>query len=230
MIITGTLRRMLAAVESAERLAVRGLAQGTVETEPTLTDRFLGALEQSISSDGLEIHGYRLSLRTLRDRGPDAPERRFGADLVTVFELDTPRCRLRKGFLAQAKLAGQAEVQVDDSREYPVVSVRRSPNRRERPSDLAPQCGQMLRVSPDSYVFVYSERSISVIPANTVAHLVPDAERHAIYSIPVRQFFRGFFQSFIGDYRLSACDDQTLEDLRNQTLANSAALLTLRAQ
>lgn len=174
------------------------------------------------------MRGYRLLLRTLRDRGPDAPERQFGADLVTVFELDTTQCRLRKGFLAQAKLAGQKEVQVDDTREYPVVSVRRSGNRRERPSDLVPQCGQMLRISPDSYVFVYSERSISVIPANTVAHLAPDGEYHGIYSIGLRQFFRGFFQSFIGDYRISAFDDQTLEDLRNQTLANSAALFTLR--
>lgn len=32
---------MLAAVESAQRLAIRGLAEGTIGTEPTLTDRVL---------------------------------------------------------------------------------------------------------------------------------------------------------------------------------------------
>jgi hypothetical protein len=230
MIITGTLRDMLSAVESAERLAVRGLAAGTIQTEPTLTDRFLGALQQSISSQGLEMRGYRLHLRTLRDRGPHAPERLFGADVVTVFELKTPECGLRKGFLAQAKLAGAGDVWVDGSRDYPVVSVRRSANREERPSDLVPQCGQMLRVSPDSYVFVYTDRGISVIPANTVAHLAADGHRHGIYSMTLRQFFRSFFQSFVGDYRLSAYDDETLRNLQNETLASSAALLSLRAE
>ncbi len=230
MIITGTLKNMLTAVETAERLAVRGLSDGTIETEPTLTDRFLGGLEQSITSDGLEMRGYRLRLRTLRDRGPNAPERLFGADLVAVFELDTPECRLRKGFLAQAKLAGPGEVSVNDSREYPVVSIRRSAQREERPSDLAPQCRRMLRVSPDSFVFVYTDRQISVVSANTVAHISDDGGRHGVYRMTLRQFFRAFFQSFIGDYRLAACDDDTLRTLRDDTLASSAALLTLTAE
>jgi hypothetical protein len=230
MIITGTLRDMLAAVESAESLAVRGLRDGTIETEPTLTDRFLGALEQAITSEGLPMRGYRLSIRTLRDRGPGAPERQFGADLVAVFELDTPECRLSKGFLAQAKLADKSDVTIDEAREFPVVSVRRPQRREERPSDLVPQCDRMLHVSPDSFVFVYSERSISVVSANTVAHLAPDGGSHPVYSMTLRRFFRSFFQSFVGDYRLSAFDDQTLQRLRNLTLATSAALLTLRGE
>ena len=147
-----------------------------------------------------------------------------------MFELDTPECRLRKGFLAQAKLAGRSEVSVDESREFPIVSVRRSTQREERPSDLFPQCRQMLRMSPDSFVFVYTNRQISVIPANTVAHLSGDGIRHPVYSMTLRQFFRGFFQSFIGDNRLNACDDETLRTLRDDTFANSAALLTVSAE
>ena len=75
---------MLGAVESAERLAVLGLTDGTVETEPTLTDRFLGGLQHAVSNDGLRMQGYRMRLRTLRDRGPNAPEREFGADLASI--------------------------------------------------------------------------------------------------------------------------------------------------
>jgi hypothetical protein len=97
----------------------------------------------------------------------------------------------------------------------------------ERSADLVPQCKRMLLISPDSYVFVYTSHGILVASANTIAHLTADGAFHGVYVKTLRQFFRDFFMSFIGDYRLNAWDDDTLRGLQATAVANSAFMLTL---
>ncbi len=150
MIVVPAVRRLLTAIESAESIATRGLNEGLVATEPSLTDRLLGALEMAFES-GIESDGYHLNVRTLRDRGPNAPEREFGADLVSVLRVNIAEFELSKGFLAQAKMAGRGGVRVRHlGREVPHVLMSRTAHDAGDPTSLYSQCRQMLAVSPDS--------------------------------------------------------------------------------
>ena len=175
----------------------------------------------------LPWQGYRVTVRTLRDRGADAPEREFGADLVTVFEVVSPEGTLRKGFLAQAKMAGKAEVSLGGGTKRPSIMARVPVRQNPKPSDLALQCGTMLTVSPSSYVFVYSDRGISVIPATAMTSLKPGGSPVRLHTEPLTTFFSQFFRCFVGDQRLSAYDDATLRAVRRQTGATAALLLSL---
>jgi hypothetical protein len=92
LIVTGSVRRTLMAVEAAEHNVIQGLDRCLIETEPSLTDRLLGGLEDAFAAGnkGLRADKFNLRLRTLRDRGANAPEGEFGADLC-VSSIPTSR-------------------------------------------------------------------------------------------------------------------------------------------
>lgn len=63
---------------------------------------------------------------------------------------------------------------------------------------LKEQCNKMLDLSPDSYVFLYSRKSISVVPAVSVVGAdkwIP----HDLSSRSITRFYEEHFQCFIGD-------------------------------
>jgi len=229
MIVVGILRDLSKHIEKAAAIAVEDLQEGIVETEPSLTDRFIGAMEGRLST--LEIGGYRFKIRTLRDRGRGAPEHEFGADLVGVLDVDIPSYKVSKGFLAQAKLANKGEITVKlpgscPGYEYPeiTVSIPRDPSS----SRLVSQCKQMLSVTPDSYVFVYSQFGIFVIPASAITSIAPGSCR-PVYSKRIGGFFMEHMMSFIGDLGLEATSDDALRSCRERTNARYAMLLEMRA-
>ncbi len=242
MIFTGTIQRVVSTLEVAERITARSFAEGRIETEPTFTDRFLGAVEMAFG-DGVRVRDFRFRVRTLRDRGPNAPEHDFGADLCCVLDIDIRNYKLSKGFLAQAKTAGKEGVElikeeIDSSRarvtrrtlDFPKVQVRLSSSDPNNPPRLLTQCKQMLEVTPDSYVFVYSPEGILIVPASTVAHMSLDRRPQPVYSKPLGPFFKDFMMSFTGDLRLNAHDDESLRELRERTRARYAMLLEMRQQ
>ena len=57
-----------------------------METEPSITDRFLNELERIFEQQGKK-ENIVFRARTLRDRGPHAPEHRFGADFCGVLDI-----------------------------------------------------------------------------------------------------------------------------------------------
>ena len=93
------------------------------------------------------------SLRTSSGRA--AEEKRHGADLMGVLDIDIPDYRITKGFLVQSKLA-------EPGRIFPKKDWKR----------LHDQCETMLCRTPDSFVWVYSkERGIRIFPAVSVVEL-----------------------------------------------------------
>ena len=229
MIVIPAVRRILTAVESAEHTVTRGLGVGLIETEPSLTDRFLGALDNAFGTE-IESDGYYLSVRTLRDRGPNAPEREFGADVVSVLRVDTSNFQIAKGFLGQAKMAGRGGVSVKflNHRDLPEISIRRPSRDEEDPKSLYSQCRQMLAVTPDSYVLVYAPNGIYVVPASSIASLANDGQAHRVYMKLLRWFMADFVNSFIGDLRVSAYDDASLRRARDINLANYAMMFQIQ--
>lgn len=134
------------------------------------------------------------SLRT--GSGVAAEEKRHGADLMGVLDIDIPDYHVKKGFLAQAK--------------------RAEPGRKLRKKDwkrLHCQCEKMLLRTPDAFVWVYSKSAgIRVFPAVSVLAL-NSRDIFDLYSRGVSSFFEYHIECFIGDRRLNSTQIETLEAL-----------------
>ena len=140
--------------------------------------------------------------------------------------MDISNFNIAKGFLAQAKIAGKNEIKIEqDHTYYPKVLVNRPKNDYDNPTSLYSQCNQMLQFTPDSFVFIYSQYGIMVMPASSIVSLPTESRNNNIFALPLRLFMTNFFNSFIGDLKISAFDDETLRDVRSTFVANSAMLL-----
>jgi hypothetical protein len=200
--------------DAAERIAeaaeatTTALRDGRLEQEPAFTDRMLGRIEQAM--DGYSHHGVSWKAKTLTDRAQNAQESEFGADFFAVLEIKIQGYSVTKGFLAQAKLIEPNESM--RSREF---------------EEMQGQCAKMLKLSPASYVFLYSQAGITVVPALAVvgsARLNP----HNLYQRSVSRFYEEHLASFIGDQRISAPNITTLEVLAADFAARSGLQLIAR--
>jgi hypothetical protein len=175
-----------------------------VEQEPAMTERMITAIEKAL--DGEVIRGVRWEAKTLTDRGKGTQEKRYGADFLGALNIDLPDYKVAKGFLAQAKLLKHETV--DDL------------------SGLKEQCKKMLKLSPDSFVFLYSKTGVRVVPAISV--IASDRDPTELYGRSVQRFFEEHIECFIGDRAIQAATPGTLEDLRHRYEARDALLLTAR--
>jgi hypothetical protein len=202
----GLIRDSAKQIASAAEASLGDFKTGLVEQEPHLTDRMLGRMAQAM--DGYRAKGVTWSAKTLTDHGPNAQEKEYGADFVGVLEIDIPGYKVKKGFLAQAKLSKSDKM-----------------NRSEF-NRMIDQCKLMLELSPQSYVFHYSLDGIHVIPALAIlAASGPNAQfdPDGLYSQRVSTFYEHHFECFVGDMRISEPSEQTLEDLRARSLLYLAA-------
>lgn len=193
-------------IAAATNRTVAALREGRIEQEPAMTDRMLGSIEEAIN--GRSIRGIRWYAKTLKDRGPAAQEKTFGADFIGVLNITLPEFSVSKGFLAQAKLVRGGKI--DD--------VKR----------LRHQCELMLTYSPDSFVFLYSETEIRVLPAISIVSANVDSL--PLYRRSVQRFFEEHLQCFVGDRAINAANPAVLENLRRQVQARKALLLEGRSE
>ena len=141
--------------------------------------------------------GISWKARSLRTgSGVAAEEKRHGADLMGVLDVDIRDYRVIKGFLAQAK--------------------RAEPGRKLRKQDwkrLHSQCERMLVRTPDAFVWVYSmSEGVRVFAAVAVLTL-NSRDIFDLYSRSVSSFFESHIECFIGDRRLNSTDFETLDAL-----------------
>lgn len=197
----GIIRESGRKVAEAINHTVQAYEEGRIEQEPAFTDRMLGGIEETLR--GFSVKGIRWQAKTLSDRGPHAQEKKYGADFMGVLNVDLPEYSVRKGFLAQAKMV--------DNR---FLDYR----------DLHRQCESMLSLSPASFVFLYSKRGVTVVPAISVIGATADPTE--LYSRTAARFFEEHFESFIGDRNISAPQIEMLEALREHY--DSRHLLYLR--
>ncbi len=207
-------------MQRAEDNIIQGIKDERIETEPSVTDRFLREIELIFEEHG-ERENIRFRARTLRDRGPNAPEREFGADFCGVLDVNLPEFDQTKGFLSQAKWERNG-IEVNRGR-WGFAGV--TFNQNQEFQRLKEQANNMLSVTPDSFVIVYSKDGFVVVPASGVQGLNQKAQ---IYGKPVDRFFKEFLMCFIGDPRLTAHDDGTLRRLRDKTESRSAILFEIK--
>lgn len=102
MIIKGIVKHFGELIKKAEESIREKMDNGLLDTESSITDRFLQGIESIFDEYG-KRNGIYFRARSLRDRGPNAPEKKFGADFCGVLDVRLRELELSKGFLVQAK-------------------------------------------------------------------------------------------------------------------------------
>lgn len=246
MIISDYVYEINDIISDAEESVISDYNNGEVETEPSFTDRFIGGVKHAWRSRDLVGQGYKIRVRTLRDRGPNAPENEFGCDFVTIIDVDTDEYKMSKGFLVQAKRSGKGGVNAEvDENIYACLeagngklvdftinvvnaSFRLSSSANSDSKDLYEQCKDMLSISPASYIFVYDSSGIVVVPALSIVGHQEDDTRHPIGAKSLSDFFIDYLMCFVGDSRISAFDDKSLRRQKARYYASQALLIQVR--
>ena len=186
-------RKVAREISEAANGALDAYVAGRIEEEPHITDRMLGAVDERIKNR--KFNGIIWQARTLRtSRGRAAEEKRHGADLMGILDVDLPKYRIKKGFLAQAKRA------------EPGVPLKNWEH-------LIHQCKKMVERTEESFVFIYSRNEgIRIFPAVAVISL-KSKDIFDLYSLSVQTFFEKHLECFIGDLRLDSTDIRTLDAL-----------------
>lgn len=154
MIAIGIVKKFGELISEAESQVIQGISEGRIETEPSITDRFLDRIEQIVNEypfDEQTDQGVVFKTRTLRDRGRNAPEAQFGADFCGVLNIQLEGFKVRKGFLSQAKREGHG-ISVHRGF-YGLTTVKFRQNIEF--DRLCQQTNDMLSITPDSFVIVY---------------------------------------------------------------------------
>ncbi|MFZ2448018.1 MAG: hypothetical protein WAW37_16800 [Syntrophobacteraceae bacterium] len=146
--------------------------------------------------------------QALTDRGKGAQEREYGADFLGVLDINLSDFSVKKGFLSQAKI-------IEPDRVFPRREYER----------MHQQCEEMLWITPDAFVFIYSTQGIRVIPAISIVSAT-HCNPHELYSRSLARFFEEHFQSFIGDRRLGAPNIDVLEVVQREYRARAALYLS----
>lgn len=147
---------------------------------------------------------------TLTDRGRNSQERKYGADFVGCLEIDLPNFAVKKGFLAQAK-------KIEPGQSFAPTEW----------ANLVKQCEGMLRLSPASFVFIYSViDGLSVIPAISVVS-AQKCNPHEITNKSVQKFFTEHFDCFVGDQAISFAKIGALDQLYERYRARTAFQISI---
>ncbi len=170
-----------------------------------MTDRMLGAIEQSLAD--YRTLGIRWSAKTLTDRGPRSQESIYGADFIGVLNIAIPEFNVSKGFLAQAKLV----------RAYSAGDERK----------LIKQCEKMLSLSPASFVFLYGPDGVRVVPA--LSAVASGGQVLQIYSRSAQRFFEEHLQCFMGDRNIQSATPTGLNAMCEEFRSRAAILIQAQA-
>jgi hypothetical protein len=212
-------RRFGDLIEKAERSTIEDMKKEAIEQETSVTDRFLVRVQDVVNEYGT-FEGIEFRARTLGERGPRSAEKKYGADFCGVLHVKFPDFQLSKGFLSQAKNAN-AWVRVNAGYRG-ATRVDFSPG--SEFTRLQDQTDKMLAITPDSVVIVYSMRGFVVVPASSVRSL---KTKNQLYGKNVKAFFKEYLMCFIGDTRIIAYDDKTLESVRAETNSRTAILFKI---
>lgn len=202
------LRAAAGRIAEAGSLAARALAQGRIQLEPAFTDRMLGRIDHLM--DGYVGSGIQWTALSLTDRVKNSQEKEFGADFAGVLDIDLDDYQAKKGFLAQAKRIEPFETMVAKER-------RRMVN----------QCKKMLKHTNDAFVFLYSIKGISVVPAAVVVGTT-FTNPHNLKPMSLQHFYEGHFECTIGDRKISVADSTMLDTLRKQLSTRRLSYLKAR--
>lgn len=205
-------------VESASQRTLLDVVEGRTENEPTFSVQLATRVQDCLNDLDIEGHRIQVSIRTVQDRGRGAAERRYGTDLVVVVRIDTDEMSVTKGLLVQAKNEGSEGVHVGGVRRQRVEVTTLSPQ-------LRAQCRKMLRISASSYVWIYDPTGVRSATAVSIEAAKPGRTRKRVPSSRLEDHIDDLVACKVGDPRIVAHDDGTLDRLLDEVGAETALLL-----
>jgi hypothetical protein len=214
----------LAELETAISQGVDDLLKRMYDSTPDLRGReeeFTGGIRYEVNGHLLStiqgrLNGHRCGGLAFRvETFTKTLEAQVGADLAGVVSISIGGSTVTKAFLAQAKVA-QATPQGWKS---------------SNPDSLR-QAADMLRLSSDSFFFLYAPAQVFVVPAFSVllgGKAQIDSTEH--YFMPLARFYAEFFKCFIGDHLLAGgtTDPRAIADWARQLPARRAILRSAAA-
>lgn len=203
-------RSVAAEIERAADDGFEAYLDDNTSYEPDITGRILGAIDTRMKD--YRSKGIVWKSATAKPfRGQGAEEKRTGSDFLGVLDIDIESFSVKKGFLAQAK-------RMEPTKVIPEAEWAR----------LRKQCSDMLNITPESYLFVYSRRcGIRVFPAMSTVNLTT-RNIFDIYSRSLSRFFEDHISSFIGDDRFKVPSFQELERVAREYRVSNALYLGAR--
>lgn len=108
-----------------------------------LLEKIANTLNKKVKINGITFGAYTFTKRE---------EKTYGADIAGILEIDIGGQVITKGYLAQAKI-GKAAQKLSSSYVYKCYS-----------SKLQSQITSMLKQTSDSFIFIYTEKGIAVVP------------------------------------------------------------------
>lgn len=225
-------------IRQAEQRLLEMIEQDRVRQEPDMTSRLVHGIE--IASE--EVDGVDIEFIVIDGIGPGSAERTLGADVLGVIRVELDDVRVAKGFLAQSKRSGADGVRVQapttdrfghwlyrgDIQLEPSGVVQIT-----RPSiHLDEQCENMLKVSPSSYVLVFSDFEVSVVSASAV-HAHRASKQRVWKDLGTKRlddFFLHAVDCFIGDSALAAASVAELRIIAEREGVSSAMMLRVVGQ
>lgn len=215
---------------------------GDIETEPSFTDRLVANIERDVNGNEETKGSIKIRVRTLKDRGPASAEKVYGADIATVIDIDLPTYKVKKGFLAQSKMLDVSEFSVFSqfSASYiPYYHWRYFIREREgiinfklstgETTRLLDQCDKMLKITPDSFVFLYTNYDVFVCPAISIYGTGKRLNEGFPFK-NISKFFSEYFSCFIGDRNLANTKNETLSNLSDRISARQILHFTISGQ
>lgn len=160
-------------------------ANGVYPREEDITAALLSQLAHNFR--GRHFAGFQWSASVLnRGAGTANEEGRVGADMLIHVALKTPSVSYSKGVLVQAK------------RKEAGVALKTAEH-----AALVGQCGEMLRITPCSYVVNYTKQGMRF----TSAHVVQSSADRVLSHLTVwksHRFFLELFRCPIGDPKITS--------------------------
>ncbi|MFL6109404.1 MAG: hypothetical protein ACJ72L_20770 [Marmoricola sp.] len=246
MLSVDVLDELATAVQAAESDLLDLLADDEVRQEDDITSR----LSQGIRLFATQVDDVRITMNVIDGVGRGAAESTVGADIIGAVSIDVDGATVRKGFLAQAKMAGSdglffrpTGVNGTGGLDYshaisrgpsaapaPVAGIFSGTVEVTRPRGRLPkQCRKMLGITPDSFVFVYDSAQIAVCSATAVvAHSnATQGTRHPLGTKTLSDFFINLADCFIGDLDLGSASQAAVVDQARQLRARTALYMSI---
>lgn len=175
--------------------------EGLISDEPKINSQLVATIRERINNQ--KIKGIKWEALDIPDRVRNSLEHQSGADILEVIHIESPNYNVSKGFLVQCKI----EKNLDKS------EVER----------LRIQCENMLHLSPYSYVFLYGETEVKIVPALAVYK----SKKHPsdLYYRRPASFFELHFESFLGDTEIKSTQISDLKLLLNKYKARNLLYL-----
>jgi hypothetical protein len=175
-------------VDKAAEQTLARCREGTRTEEPEITSTFMTLVESELN--GRNLGGVRVTTIIYKSRSRGQGEKLVGADFANLLDIRFQDFRVQKAFLGQAKR----------------IPGGRDPDRQLLSDrNLEAQCRKMLDITPASFVFVYTQDEVTVVPAVDVYSLLNCTRPRPtvmLHRKKVGSFYAEFFKTFIGDHRI----------------------------